>query len=128
VLLLAALAVGLAQRLPRERMRSLSSGHRSQLSRDIVHTFDQGVSDGMVQLVVAAVLVEGRAKSELLGPTGCRVASLVITLVQRYLADGEAGLPQRRGPEVLVSDRDDQARNAPSTARMNGNAQRFRAG
>jgi transposase InsO family protein len=53
---------------------------------------------GMPQLIVTAVLVEGRAKSEV--ARDYRVSRRwVITLVQRYLADGEAGLqPRSRRP------------------------------
>ena len=53
---------------------------------------------GMAQLVVAAVLVEGRSKSEVARPYGVS-RRWVITLVQRYLAEGEAGLaPRSRRP------------------------------
>jgi len=53
---------------------------------------------GMPQLVVTAVLVEGRSKSEVAREYGvCR--RWVITLVQRYLAEGDAGLrPRSRRP------------------------------
>ena len=64
---------------------------------------------GMAELVVTAVVFEGRSKSEV-----AREYNLsrrwVITLVQRYLAEGEAGLPARsrrplrspkRTPEAL---------------------------
>lgn len=64
---------------------------------------------GMPQLVVAAVLVEGRSKSEVARDFGVS-RRWVITLVQRYLAEGESGLqprsrrpatsPQRTGPDV----------------------------
>lgn len=52
----------------------------------------------MAQLVVTAVLVEGRSKSEV--ARDYRVSRRwVITLVQRYLAEGEAGLaPRSRRP------------------------------
>ena len=53
---------------------------------------------GMAQLVVASVLVEGRSKSEVARTYGVS-RRWVITLVQRYLAEGEAGLaPQSRRP------------------------------
>jgi transposase InsO family protein len=64
---------------------------------------------GMPQLVVAAVLVEGRSKSEVARDYGVS-RRWVITLVQRYLAEGESGLqprsrrpvssPQRTGVDV----------------------------
>ena len=43
---------------------------------------------GMAQLVVTAVLVEGRSKSEVARDYGVS-RRWVITLVQRYLAEGE---------------------------------------
>ena len=49
---------------------------------------------GMAQLVVAAVLVEGRSKSEVARTYGVS-RRWVITLVQRYLAEGDAGLEAR---------------------------------
>ena len=49
---------------------------------------------GMPQLVVTAVLVEGRNKSEVARDYGVS-RRWVITLVQRYLAEGEAGLRAR---------------------------------
>ncbi len=53
---------------------------------------------GMPQLVVTAVLVEGRSKSEVAREYGVS-RRWVITLVQRYLAEGEAGLqPRSRRP------------------------------
>ena len=53
---------------------------------------------GMPQLVVTAVLVEGRNKSEVARAYGVS-RRWVITLVQRYLAEGEAGLrPRPRRP------------------------------
>jgi transposase InsO family protein len=53
---------------------------------------------GMPQLVVAAVLVEGRSKSEVARQYGVS-RRWVITLVQRYLAEGDAGLePRSRRP------------------------------
>jgi len=53
---------------------------------------------GMPQLVVAAVLVERRSKSEVARQYGVS-RRWVITLVQRYLAEGEAGLaPRSRRP------------------------------
>jgi transposase InsO family protein len=53
---------------------------------------------GMPQLVVTAVLVEGRSKSEVAREYGVS-RRWVITLVQRYLAGGDAGLePRSRRP------------------------------
>jgi transposase len=53
---------------------------------------------GMPQLVVTAVLVEGRSKSEVACEYGVS-RRWVITLVQRYLAEGDAGLaPRSRRP------------------------------
>jgi transposase InsO family protein len=53
---------------------------------------------GMPQLVVTAVLVEGRSKSEVAREYGVS-RRWVITLVQRFLAEGEAGLrPRSRRP------------------------------
>ena len=53
---------------------------------------------GMAQLVVAAVVVERRSKSEVARQYGVS-RRWVITLVQRYLAEGEAGLaPRSRRP------------------------------
>jgi transposase InsO family protein len=53
---------------------------------------------GMPQLVVTAVLVEGRSKSEVARDYGVS-RRWVITLVQRYLAAGETGLqPRSRRP------------------------------
>jgi transposase InsO family protein len=53
---------------------------------------------GMAQLVVASVLVEDRSKSEVARTYGVS-RRWVITLVQRYLAEGEAGLePRSRRP------------------------------
>src|SRR5262245_48401968 len=53
---------------------------------------------GMAQLVVTAVLVEGRSKSEVARDYGVS-RRWVITLVQRYLAEGDAGLePRSRRP------------------------------
>jgi transposase InsO family protein len=55
---------------------------------------------GMPQLVVAAVLVEGRSKSAVAREYGVS-RRWVITLVQRYLAEGEAGLaPRSRRPRT----------------------------
>jgi transposase InsO family protein len=52
----------------------------------------------MAQLVVAAVLVEGRSKSDVARQYGVS-RRWVITLVQRYLAEGDAGLaPRSRRP------------------------------
>ena len=53
---------------------------------------------GMAQLVVTAVLVGGRSKSEVARDYGLS-RRWVIALVQRYLAEGEAGLaPRSRRP------------------------------
>jgi transposase len=53
---------------------------------------------GMAQLVVTAVLVEGRSKSEVAATYGVS-RRWVITLVQRFLAEGEPGLqPRSRRP------------------------------
>jgi transposase InsO family protein len=53
---------------------------------------------GMAQLVVTAVLVEGRTKSEVARQYGVS-RRWVITLVQRYLAEGDVGLqPRSRRP------------------------------
>lgn len=53
---------------------------------------------GMAKLVVTAVLVEGRSKSEVAREYGVS-RRWVITLVQRFLAEGEAGLaPRSRRP------------------------------
>lgn len=52
----------------------------------------------MAQLVVTAVLVEGRTRSEVARDCGVS-RRWVITLVQRFLADGEPGLaPRSRRP------------------------------
>src|SRR3954469_14885943 len=53
---------------------------------------------GMAQLVVTAVLVEGRPKSEVARTYGVS-RRWVIELVQRFLAEGDAGLvPRSRRP------------------------------
>lgn len=53
---------------------------------------------GMAELVVTAVLTEGRSKSEVARAYGVS-RRWVITLVQRYLADGDPGLaPRSRRP------------------------------
>ncbi len=53
---------------------------------------------GMAQLVVASVLIEGRSKSEVARTYGVS-RRWVVTLVQRYLAEGDAGLePRSRRP------------------------------
>lgn len=53
---------------------------------------------GMPQLIVTAVLIEGRSKSAVARDYGVS-RRWVITLVQRYLADGEEGLqPRSRRP------------------------------
>lgn len=49
---------------------------------------------GMPQLIVTAVLVEGRSKSEVARDYGVS-RRWVITLLQRYLAEGDAGLVAR---------------------------------
>lgn len=55
---------------------------------------------GMAQLVVTAVLVEGRSKAEVARTYGVS-RRWVITLVQRFLAEGEAGLaPRSRRPHA----------------------------
>jgi transposase InsO family protein len=55
---------------------------------------------GMAQLLVTAVLVEGRSKSEVARDYGVS-RRWVITLVQRYLAGGDAGLqPRSRRPHA----------------------------
>ncbi|HEX8762014.1 MAG TPA: helix-turn-helix domain-containing protein [Pseudonocardiaceae bacterium] len=55
---------------------------------------------GMPQLVVTAVLVERRTKSEVARQYGVS-RRWVITLVQRYLAEGDAGLaPRSRRPRT----------------------------
>lgn len=55
---------------------------------------------GMPQLVVTAVLVEGRSKSDVARQYGVS-RRWVITLVQRYLAEGDAGLePRSRRPRT----------------------------
>lgn len=57
----------------------------------------------MPQLIVTAVLVEGRSKSEVARDYGVS-RRWVITLVQRYLAEGEAGLaPRSRRPRSSPS-------------------------
>ena len=53
----------------------------------------------MAQLVVTAVLVEGRSKSEVARTSGVS-RRWVIALVQRFLAEGEPGLqPRSRRPQ-----------------------------
>ncbi|MGH2392529.1 MAG: helix-turn-helix domain-containing protein [Candidatus Limnocylindria bacterium] len=53
---------------------------------------------GMAELVVTAVVVRGRSKSEVARDYGVS-RRWVITLVQRYLAEGDAGLaPRSRRP------------------------------
>jgi hypothetical protein len=76
----------------------LSSGHRSQLSRDIVHTLSRGVSDGHAAAGCRAVLVEGRSKSAVARDYGVS-RRWVITLVKRYLAEGDPGLDPPALPE-----------------------------
>jgi transposase InsO family protein len=67
---------------------------------------------GMPQLVVTAVLVEGRSKSEVARDYGVS-RRWVITLVQRYLAEGDAGLQPRprrpfRSPNRTAKDIEDE--------------------
>src|SRR5688500_13518904 len=67
---------------------------------------------GMAQLVVAAVLVEGRSKSDVARTYGVS-RRWVITLVQRYLAEGDAGLEARsrrprRSPNRTAADIEDE--------------------
>ena len=67
---------------------------------------------GMPQLVVTSVLVEGRTKSEVARDYGVS-RRWVITLVQRYLAEGEAGLEPRsrrplRSPSRTADDRENE--------------------
>ena len=58
---------------------------------------------GMPQLVVTAVLVGGRSKSEVARDYGVS-RRWVITLVQRFLADGDAGpQPRSRRPRSCPS-------------------------
>jgi transposase InsO family protein len=53
---------------------------------------------GMAQLIITSVLVEGRSKAEVAREYGVS-RRWVITLVQRYLAEGETGLlPRSRRP------------------------------
>jgi transposase InsO family protein len=63
---------------------------------------------GMAQLVVTAVLVEGRSKAEVARDYGVS-RRWVITLVQRFLADGEAGLVARSRRPHLSPGRTAQA-------------------
>ena len=77
---------------------------------------------GMPQLVVTAVLVEGRSKSEVARDYGVS-RRWVITLVQRYLAEGEAGLRARsRRPPPARADpgRSRTDRRDPQGARPDG--------
>lgn len=62
---------------------------------------------GMAQLVVTAVLVEGRSKSEVAREYGVS-RRWVITLVQRFLAEGETGWRRARDAHTA-------ARGAPPT-------------
>jgi transposase InsO family protein len=67
---------------------------------------------GMPQLVVTAVLVEGRSKSEVARTYGVS-RRWVITLVQRFLAEGEPGLAPRsrrplRSPQRTVQTVEDE--------------------
>jgi transposase len=63
---------------------------------------------GMAQLVVTAVLVEGRSKSAVARQYGVSRRS-VITLVQRYLAEGAGGLEPRSRPPLSCPHRTVQA-------------------
>src|SRR5499426_4003967 len=55
---------------------------------------------GMPQLIVTAVLVEGRSKSAIAREYGVS-RRWIITLVQRYLAEGDQGLvPRSRRPQT----------------------------
>ena len=84
---------------------------------------------GMPQLVVTAVLVEGRTKSEVARDYGVS-RRWVITLVQRYLAEGEAGLePRSRRPQRSPADRRrgrGRDRRDPQGARPSGPRRRRR--
>jgi transposase InsO family protein len=67
---------------------------------------------GMPQLVVTSVLVEGRSKSEVAREYGVS-RRWVITLVQRYLIEGDAGLQPRprrphRSPNRTAKDIEDE--------------------
>ena len=67
---------------------------------------------GMAQLVVTAVVIEGRSKSEVARDYGVS-RRWVITLVQRYLAEGDAGLEPRsrrpsRSPNRTAADVEDE--------------------
>src|SRR5438105_13911193 len=101
-----------------QQTRGDAPGRRSDLShrcltaadtfrvRDIGHTClgtsctpqTRGCTVSMARLVVTAVLVEGRSKSEVARDYGVS-RRWVITLTQRFLAEGEAGLePRSRRP------------------------------
>ena len=75
---------------------------------------------GMAQLVVTAVLVEGRSKSEVARDCGVS-RRWVISLVQRFLAEGEPGLaPRSRRPRTHPAGRrgrDHRAAQGPRPAR-----------
>ena len=67
---------------------------------------------GMAQLVVASVLVEGRSKSEVARTYGVS-RRWVVTLVQRFLTEGEGGLEPRsrrphRSPNRTPGDLEDE--------------------
>jgi transposase InsO family protein len=67
---------------------------------------------GLPQLIITSVLVEGRSKSEVARDYGVS-RRWVITLVQRYLAEGETGLRPRsrrphRQPARTASDVEDE--------------------
>jgi hypothetical protein len=69
---------------------------------------------GMPELVVTAVLVEGRSKSDVARNYGAS-RRWVITLVQRFLADGDVGLQLRsrrplRGPARTADVLEDEIR------------------
>jgi transposase InsO family protein len=63
---------------------------------------------GMPQLIVTAVLVEGRSKSEVARQYGVS-RRWVITLVQRYLAEGDIGLQARSRRPLTSPQRTGQA-------------------
>src|SRR3954451_23015432 len=78
----------------------------------------------MPQLIVTAVVVEGRSKSEVARDYGVS-RRWVITLVQRFLAEGDTGLqprsrPPRSSPSrtaVRVEDEIVEIRQGPRQAR-----------
>src|SRR5690554_2012929 len=78
--------------------RCLSSGHRAQVSQDIVNiSLEVGVMS-LALLVVTAVRVEGRSKSAVAREYGIS-RRWVHELVRRYDIEGQAGLaPRSRRP------------------------------